>query len=75
AEEVTITYLDNQFQKHTKTFKGITARIILHEYDHLEGKLFIDYLSLLKRKLLKRKLDDIAKGNVTTDYKMLFPKK
>ncbi|MBD0285071.1 MAG: peptide deformylase [Flavisolibacter sp.] len=75
AEEVTITYLDNQFQKHTKTFKGITARIILHEYDHLEGKLFIDYLSLLKRKLLKRKLDDIAKGNVITDYKMLFPKK
>ena len=75
AEEVTITYQDEQFKKHTKTFNGITARIILHEYDHIEGKLFIDYISPLKRKLLKRKLDDISKGNISTDYKMLFPKK
>jgi peptide deformylase len=75
AEEVTIEYLDEQFKKHTRTFNGITARIILHEYDHIEGKLFIDYLSTLKRKLLKRKLDDISKGNVSVDYRMLFPKK
>ena len=75
AEEVTIEYQDEKFKKHTKTFNGITARIILHEYDHIEGKLFIDYLSPLKRKLLKRKLDNITKGDVAVDYRMLFPKK
>jgi peptide deformylase len=74
AEEVTLEYMDENFQKHTKTFNGITGRIILHEYDHIEGKLFIDYLSPLKRKLLKRKLDDISKGNVNVDYKMSFTK-
>jgi peptide deformylase len=75
AEEVTIEYQDETFKHHKKTFNGITARIILHEYDHIEGKLFIDYMSPLKRKLLKRKLDDISKGNVSVDYKMSFPKK
>ena len=74
AEEVTIDYMDEQFRHHKKTFNGITARIILHEYDHIEGKLFIDHISLLKRKLLKRKLDDISKGNITVDYKMMFGK-
>jgi peptide deformylase len=74
AEEVTITYLDENFRQHRKTFSGITARIILHEYDHIEGKLFIDHISPLKRKLLRRKLDDIAKGKVSVDYKMAFPK-
>ena len=72
AEEVTLEYLDENFQKHIKTFNGITGRIILHEYDHIDGKLFIDYLSPLKRKLLKRKLDDISKGNIKVDYKMSF---
>ncbi len=75
AEEVTVSYLDENFTPQQKTFSGITARIILHEYDHIEGKLFIDHISPLKRKLLKRKLDDISKGNVSVDYKMLFPKK
>lgn len=75
AEEVTIEYQDETFNHHTKTFNGITARIILHEYDHIEGKLFIDYMSPLKRKLLKRKLDDISKGNISVDYKMTFSKK
>lgn len=75
AEEVTLEWLDQDFHKHKKTFNGLTARIILHEYDHLEGKLFIDYMSPLKRKLMKRKLDDISKGAVSVDYKMLFPKK
>lgn len=75
AEEVTIRYYDENFKEHTKTFSGVTARIILHEYDHIDGKLFIDHLSPLKRKLLRRKLDDISKGNVNVDYKMLFPKK
>lgn len=75
AEEVTIEYLDEKFHKHRKTFDGVTGRIILHEYDHIDGKLFIDHLSPLKRKLYKRKLDDISKGAIRVDYKMLFPKK
>lgn len=75
AEEVTLEYQDENFKKHRKTFNGITGRIILHEYDHIDGKLFIDHISPLKRKLLKRKLDDISKGAVKVDYKMLFPKK
>jgi len=73
-EEVTIEFVDEQFQPHVRTFNGITARVILHEYDHIEGKLFIDYLKPLKRKLLKGKLDDISKGRITVDYKMVFPK-
>jgi peptide deformylase len=75
AEEVTVQYMDEQFKKHTKTFNGVTGRIILHEYDHIDGKLFIDHISPLKRKLLKRKLDDISKGNIKVDYKMVFSKK
>ena len=74
AEEVTIDFMDENFQKHRKTFNGITGRIILHEYDHIDGKLFIDHLTPLKRKLLKRKLDDITKGAIKVDYKMMFPK-
>jgi peptide deformylase len=75
AEEVTLSFQDETFTSHKKTFNGITARIILHEYDHIEGKLFIDHLSGLKRKLLKRKLDDISKGNIKVDYKMIFTRK
>lgn len=73
-EEATLEYMDEQFEPHTSTFNGITARIILHEYDHIEGKLFIDYLKPLKRKLLKGKLDDITKGRISVDYKMSFPR-
>ena len=72
--QVTIEYVDENFQPHTKTFNGVTARIVQHEYDHIEGKLFIDYLKPLKRKLLKGKLDDISKGKVKVDYKMTFAK-
>jgi peptide deformylase len=75
AEEVTISYVDGNFQPHTKTFNGITGRVILHEYDHIDGKLFIDHISPLRKKLLKRKLDDISKGLIKVDYKMTFPKK
>ena len=73
-EEVTLEYVNEHFAPQIKTFNGITARIILHEYDHIEGKLFIDYLKPLKRKLLKGKLDDISKGKIKVDYKMAFPK-
>ena len=71
---VTLEYLDEDFQQHTETFIGITARIIQHEYDHIEGKLFIDYLKPLKKKMLQRKLTDISKGKIQVGYKMLFPK-
>ena len=74
SETVTLKYVDENFQDQEKTFNGITARIILHEYDHIEGKLFIDYIKSLKRTLLKRKLDDISKGKVNIDYRMAFPK-
>ncbi|MFT4204389.1 MAG: peptide deformylase [Chitinophagaceae bacterium] len=73
-EEVAIEYVDENFQPHTDTFHGITARIIQHEYDHIDGKLFIDYLKPLKRKLLARKFDNIVKGNVNVDYRMKFAK-
>ena len=75
AEEVTLRYVDENFHEHTTTFSGITGRVILHEYDHIDGKLFIDHISPLKRKLYKRKLDDISKGSIRVDYRMLFPKK
>lgn len=73
-ESVTLNYVDENFVAHTKTFNGITARVILHEYDHIEGKLFIDHIKPLKRTLLKRKLSDISKGKVEVDYRMVFPK-
>ena len=73
-ESVVIEYLDENFKPHIKKFNGLTARVILHEYDHIEGKLFIDYLKPLKKTLLKRKLDDISKGKIKVDYRMVFPK-
>ncbi len=73
-QSVTLEYVDENFEEHTKTFFGLTARIILHEYDHIEGKLFIDYIKPLKKTLLRRKLDDISKGKIRVDYRMIFPK-
>lgn len=73
SETVTIQFLNEHFEPVLATFNGITARIILHEYDHIEGKLFIDHIKPLKRTLLKRKLDDISKGKVKVDYRMTFP--
>jgi peptide deformylase len=73
-ETVTLEYVDENFAVHTKTFNGITARVILHEYDHIEGKLFIDHIKPLKRKLLSGKLNDITKGKIKVDYRMVFPK-
>ncbi|PUZ25157.1 peptide deformylase [Chitinophaga parva] len=73
-EEVTLRWVDEQFQPHEATFNGVTARVIFHEYDHIDGKLFIDYLKPIKRRLIKGKLDDITKGKVSVDYKMTFYK-
>ena len=71
---VTIEYFDETFTKKTETYKGLNARVILHEYDHIEGKLFIDRVSPFRKKLLKKKLDDIAAGRVKAGYKMLLAK-
>ena len=73
-EIVTLEYLDEQFTLQTETFTGITGRVIQHEYDHTEGKLFIDYMKPLRRKLLLGKLNDISRGKIKTDYKMSFAK-
>lgn len=70
-ETVTLQYMDENFVTHTETFNGMTARVILHEYDHIEGKLFIDYVKPLRRKMLQGKLNDINKGKVRVDYKMI----
>lgn len=73
-EEITIDYLDENFVSKTATFVGISARIIQHEYDHIEGKLFIDYLKPLRKKMLRGKLNDISKGKLKMDYKMMYVK-
>lgn len=70
---IKISYFDENWDFHESKFNGIAARIIQHEYDHIEGVLFTDHLKPLKRRLLKRKLDEISKGKVDVDYKMKFP--
>lgn len=72
-EKVTVSWLDEHFKPHRDTFTGYSARIIQHEYDHLEGILFTDHLSVLKRKLLTKKLSNISKGDISVDYRMKFP--
>ena len=71
---VTITYMDEDFKLKTETYDGLTARVIQHEYDHIEGVLFTDKLSSLKKKLLEGKLGNISKGKISVDYRMRFPK-
>jgi peptide deformylase len=71
---IKIEYFDKGFKKHTKTYSGITARIIQHEYDHTEGKLYIDYVNPLIRKMINSKLIKISKGEIKTKYKMIFGK-
>jgi peptide deformylase len=73
-EELTIKYQDENFKEQKKKFKGFAARIIQHEFDHLEGKLFVEKINPLRRQLLKRRLEEISKGDVDVSYKMKFPK-
>jgi len=68
-----LRYFDDQFQEHDEKYDGVVARVFQHEYDHLDGILFVDRISNLRKILLKGKLNDISKGNVEVDYKMLFP--
>ncbi len=72
-DTITIQYLDEDFNEKTETYDGLLARVIQHEYDHIEGVLFTDKLSSLKRRLLKGKLNNISKGNIVVEYKMRFP--
>jgi peptide deformylase len=74
-EKLVISYTDEKGKHHKRTFHGYAARIIQHEYDHIEGKLFVERINPLRRQLLKRKLDEISKGDVDVAYKMKFPKK
>jgi peptide deformylase len=70
---IRISYFDENWQQREEEVTGMPARVIQHEYDHIEGKLFTDTLSLLRKRMLKSKFDSISKGNVRTDYKMRFP--
>ncbi|TGE27585.1 peptide deformylase [Hymenobacter metallicola] len=72
-ETIVIRYEDEQRVQHEDTFSGMTARVIQHEYDHLEGVLFTDHLSSFKKQLIKGKLTRISKGDVSADYRMRFP--
>jgi peptide deformylase len=68
-----ISYYDEDWKHHEEIFSGMAARVIQHEYDHIEGKLFTDKLSPLRRRLIEKKLTDITKGIVEVEYKMKFP--
>ena len=72
--DIVVSYYDDNWVLHEEKFSGYAARIIQHEYDHIEGVLFTDYLSPLKRKLLKKKLNNITNGLIEIEYKMSFPK-
>lgn len=72
---ITMKYMDENFTEHQEDFDGIRARVIQHEYDHLDGKLFVDRVSSLRKMLIKRRLGDISKGIVDVNYRMIFPSK
>ena len=68
-----IKFFDENFQPHDERFDGINARVIQHEYDHIEGIVFVDRMSSLRRMIIKGKLNDISKGNIEVAYRMIFP--
>ena len=70
--QIKLKYLDTDFKEHVKVFSGVNARVIQHEYDHIDGKLFTEYLKPLKRRRIKRKLESIKKREIETKYKMKF---
>lgn len=74
-EILRIRYYDEKWNLLEDRFEGMKARIIQHEYDHIEGKMFVDYLTPLRKRLLKGKLADISKGNVETEYRIMAPLK
>lgn len=74
-ERITLEYCDENFNKKTEVFEGLIARVIQHEYDHIEGILFTDHLTILKKTLIKKKLQNIMEGKARPDYKMKFANK
>ena len=72
-DTITIRFLDENFKTHEETYNGLLARVIQHEYDHIEGILFTDKLSSLKKRLMKSRLANISKGKINVDYRMRFP--
>ncbi len=72
-EKITIEYVDENFEKHTDVIDGLAARVVQHEYDHTEGIMFTDKISSLKKRLIKKKLENITKGKINPDYRMKFP--
>lgn len=74
-EAIVLSYMDENFKAQKLTLNGLAARVVQHEYDHIEGILFTDHLSSLKKRLLKNRLTAISKGAVKVDYRMKFPKK
>ncbi|KEQ31816.1 peptide deformylase [Pedobacter antarcticus] len=70
---VVVEYYDENWELHEEELSGMPARVVQHEYDHIEGKLFTDTLSLLRKRMLKSKLDAISKGDIRAEYKMKFP--
>ncbi|HRG18644.1 MAG TPA: peptide deformylase [Flavobacterium lutivivi] len=74
-EKITIEYLDEDFNKKTEVYDGLIARVIQHEYDHIEGVLFTDRISTLKKTLIKKKLQNIMDGKAFPDYRMKFANK
>jgi peptide deformylase len=71
-ENIRLRWVDENFEEQEATFSGINARVIQHEYDHTDGKLFTEYLKPLKKRMIKRKLENIKKGKVKADYRMKF---
>ncbi|QCE40270.1 peptide deformylase [Psychroserpens sp. NJDZ02] len=71
--KIKIEYFDEDFNKQTMALDGLAARVFQHEYDHIEGILFTDHLSALKKRLIKGKLTNISKGKINVDYRMKFP--
>lgn len=70
SEKIKIKYFDADFVEHIEEFEGYKARVVQHEYDHLEGNLFTDKVSPIRRQLLKSKLTNIVKGKTSTNYKV-----
>lgn len=72
-EKITIEYVDKNFEKHTDVLDGLAARVVQHEYDHIEGILFTDKISSLKKRLIKKRLENISKGKINPSYRMKYP--
>ncbi len=72
--KITIEYQDEEFKTHTEVLDGLAARVFQHEYDHIEGILFTDKLSTLKKRIIKKRLENISKGKINAEYRMRFPK-